>query len=338
MHSHIEIAPIGRRIPLMDYLKGFSILTILMVHLVEVMQSLPPIIHTMSAVGGGGVHVFFLCSGIGLYTSYLNHRTGYCEFLKKRFLKIYIPYILIVFLSFLLPWMYLKSDRLTALFSHIFLFKMFVPRYEESFGVHFWYISTLFQLYALFIPMCRIKKKLNNSKLFFGTFLSISILWWIFCYMAGIGHIRIWGSFCLQNIWEFALGFVLAEAFYAGKSFRIKNIHLLLLALGGISIQAGMVLLSDSLKVFNDIPGLVGYTSLALFFSNLPFVKTLCSKLSSFSYELYLIHVLILRTVFHFVQPQGFVMDLFWAAVSAVLSVAAAYGYHSLIRSISRRH
>lgn len=335
MHSYLEIAPAGRRIPLVDYLKGFSIITILMVHLVEVMHSLPPVIHTLSAVGGGGVHVFFLCSGIGLYTSYLNHRTSYFGFLKKRFLKIYLPYIFVVFLSFLLPWMYRESDRLTALFSHVFLFKMFVPRYEESFGVHFWYVSTLFQLYVLFIPMCRIKEKLNNSKLFFGIFFGISVLWWVFCYLAGIGHIRIWGSFCLQNIWEFALGFVLAEAFYQGRSFRIRYGHLLLLALGGISIQAGMVLLSDSLKVFNDVPGLIGYTSLALFISRIPFVKTLCTKLSGFSYELYLVHILILVTVFHFAGPQSLMTDLFWAFVSALFSIVAAYAYHRIIRRIA---
>ena len=335
MNSHLEIAMHNKRIPMVNYLKGFSIIVIIMVHLLEIMPEIPPIVSTMSKAGGGGVHTFILCSGFGLYFSHLHHRKNYAAFIRTRFLKIYIPYIVIVILSALLPWMYESNEGIPALLSHIFLYKMFIPRFDETFGVHFWFVSTLFQFYAFFIPMCRVREKLKSSKVFFCVMSGISLLWWIFTYSAGIAHIRIWGSFFLQYLWEFALGFVLAEAFYNGKSFRVKNFLLLFAAVVGIGLQAGLVLISDSLRIVNDVPGLIGFVSLALFFSNVPLLKKLCVRLSSFSYEIYLVHMLVLKTIFHLAQPERFPAGLFWALVAALLSVAAAWGYHRIIGKIT---
>lgn len=337
MNSYFDIASNGKKIILVDYLKGFSIFTIALMHLMLQMSSIPSPIMTLSAIGGTGVHVFFLCSGIGLYTSYLRHKMGYTEFLKKRFLKIYTPYVIVILVSVLLPWMYSGNDRGIAFLSHVFLFKMFVPQYEESFGTQFWFVSTIIQLYLLFIPMCLLKSKLKNNKLFVGLFAGISVLWWIFCYLANIGDVRIWGSFCLQYIWEFALGFVLAECFYHGRSWRIKNDWLLLLAVAGIGLQACFAMLSDVLKLFNDVPALIGYTSLALLFSNIPLIKKLCIQLSAFSYEYFLIHVLIFTTVFHLVKPQGLLMNCIFGCISIIVALALAFCYHLLIKKAGSR-
>ena len=307
MNTHLEISSDSRgKILVVDYLKGFSIFTIALMHLLFLMSAMPAKIITLSAIGGSGVHVFFVFSGIVLYTSYLKKKTSYGEFIKKRFLKIYIPYIFIIFICFFIPWIYNAGDKVMALLSHVFLFKMFIPAYEVSFGEHFWFISTIFQLYALFIPMCRLKEKLANNKLFVFLFTGISVAWWIFCDILGIGTIRIWGSFCLQYIWEFAIGFVLAEAFYKQKKYKLNNYLLLALSVLGIGLQAFMVLYSDSLKMFNDIPALIGYSSLALLLSNIPIVKKLCNKLSGFSYEYYLVHMLIFGTAFRLIKPVAF--------------------------------
>ena len=332
MRSCLEIVSNSKRIPIIDYLKGFSIVTIVLMHLLALMPSVPGKIITLSAIGGTGVHVFFLCSGIGLYISHLKQPFGYSTFLKKRFLKIYIPYILVILLSFCLPWMYSGENRVMALLSHAFLFKMFVPRYEESFGVQFWFVSTLFQLYVLFIPMCRLKDKLKNNKLFFGIFMGFSVLWWIFCYCTGLDQVRIWGSFCLQYIWEFSLGFLLAEAFYEGKQYRLNNLLLLVLAVAGIGLQAGLALFSDTLKIFNDIPGLMGYTSLALLLSNIPIVKNLCVRISTFSYELFLVHMLVFETVFHLANPQGLGTESLWGFICLVAVTILACVYRKIMK------
>lgn len=324
----------SNKIGAVNYLKGFSIFTIALMHLLDRMSTLPGIIHTLSAVGGTGVHVFFVCSGIGLYTSYLKHKTSYFEFLKKRFLKIYIPYIFVVFVAFFCPWLYYGDNKVIALLSHIFLFKMFSPMYEASFGEPFWFVSTMFQLYALFIPMCWIKDKLNNIK-FACIFFGISIMWWIFCYALGIGGIRIWGSFCLQYIWEFAFGFVLADMLFIEKKFKINNYLLLSMAILGIGIQSFLALYTDKLRTFNDVPALIGYASLALLLSNISVIKRLCDQISVFSYEYYLIHSLIFGGVFYFLKPQGFLMECVVAVVALVIAISAAYLYNKIIKVVS---
>jgi peptidoglycan/LPS O-acetylase OafA/YrhL len=80
------------RLQIIDYLRGYSIFTIVIFHLVQFFP-LPDIFSNAINFGGAGVHVFVLCSGFGLCLSQLNKPLSYVQFLKKRFLKIYIPKI-----------------------------------------------------------------------------------------------------------------------------------------------------------------------------------------------------------------------------------------------------
>ena len=317
----------GNKVQEINYLKGFSIFTIVLMHLMQCMSALPSQINTLASIGGTGVHVFFLCSGIGLYLSYLNRKTSFKDFIDRRFKKIYIPYIIVVLISFFLPWLYKGADRFWALLSHVFLYKMFVPKYEESFGTQFWFVSTIIQLYLLFIPMCRLKEKMKNNIWFFGLFFFVSFLWWIFCYIVGVSNERIWNSFCLQYIWEFALGVVIADELKKGKTITISNWLLLICAFVGIGMQAGMAFFSESLKVFNDVPALLGYTSLALLLMNIPVIKKVGLVLSEFSYEFFLVHMLIFSSVFYFVKPQGIVRQMVIGVVALVLALGISYIY-----------
>lgn len=154
------------RYDIVTFLRGFSIMTIVLMHLMQVhMGYLPQWVLRAASLGGTGVHVFFLCSGFGLYLSYRHKELGYFEFLKKRFLKVYIPYILVVILCFFIPVIKVGGNRLVALLSHVSLLKMFMPQYDESFGPY-WFISTLFQFYFLFVPLCYAKKKLGTNLFF----------------------------------------------------------------------------------------------------------------------------------------------------------------------------
>lgn len=60
-----------QRFPVIDYLHGYSIFTIVLMYLVQ-SYSLPSWAMKATSFGGAGVHVFILYSGFGLYLSYLN--------------------------------------------------------------------------------------------------------------------------------------------------------------------------------------------------------------------------------------------------------------------------
>lgn len=87
---------IMNRIKIVDYLRGYSIFTIAIMHLI--MGHLTGVSFKISMFGGAGVHVFILCSGFGLYLSYLGSPMNYGEFLKRRFGKVWIPYAIAVML------------------------------------------------------------------------------------------------------------------------------------------------------------------------------------------------------------------------------------------------
>lgn len=58
INKYMEYKCENGRLSEMNYLKGFSILTIVLMHLLAFVD-VPKKIITLSAVGGAGVHVFF---------------------------------------------------------------------------------------------------------------------------------------------------------------------------------------------------------------------------------------------------------------------------------------
>lgn len=324
MNSTIEIRGGLRKYDEITFLKGMAITTIVMMHMIQnYMKYFPNSVATVASFGGTGVHIFFFCSGFGLYLSYLRNKTTYFDFLKKRFLKIYFPYIIVVLISFFIPLFKVKGDRLSALLGHIFLYKMFIPAYEETFGP-FWYISTLFQLYLLFIPMCTIKKKLG--KVPFGiACVVLSVCWWIFTAFMGINHIRVWGSFFLQYLWEFALGMIIAEELYEGKDIKLSMYALIVAGLIGLGLEAFLGVQGGWFKAINDIPALIGYGALGILLYQWPAVRKIGIWLGNVSFEWYLVHILV------FVVTAFLNTNILTAVIIFIISIVVAYGYHILI-------
>lgn len=134
-----------KKLFIVNYLRGFSIFTIVLMHLLQ-SYPLPSWLMKASSFGGAGVHVFILCSGFGLYLSYLNRPLGYRAFLRKRFGRIYWPMAIVCMVTAV--WMlYQGKEVLMPLLGNLFLFKMFVPELESSMGGQMWFISTIIQFY-----------------------------------------------------------------------------------------------------------------------------------------------------------------------------------------------
>ena len=80
-----------------SFLRGFAITTVVLMHVIQVYWhegQIPDWLRAASSLGGTGGHVFIFCSGLGLYLSYLHRPMKFGEFMKKRFLKIYVPYLI----------------------------------------------------------------------------------------------------------------------------------------------------------------------------------------------------------------------------------------------------
>lgn len=284
-----------KKLDVINFLRGYSIFTIVFMHLMQ-SYSLPSWAMKATSFGGAGVHVFILCSGLGLYLSYLNRPLGYKDFLRKRFGRIYWPMAIVCMVT--AAWMlYQGKEILMPLFGNLFLFKMFVPELESSMGGQMWFISTIIQFYIAWPLIVRL---INiNGGCWIALFISLS--WATIVGIMGLSEERVWNSFFLQYLWEFCLGMKLAEiyrkrptALSIPKWRCLLPVCLIAMALTGVMGWAGF-----PWRLYNDIPSLIGYTTLALmvYKAGVGFINHFFSYTNRFSYEWYLVHILVFQVV-----------------------------------------
>lgn len=291
------------RIEYIDWAKGYAIFTIVCYHTLQRVE-LPAVMQQAIVFGGTGVHLFFLLSGFGLALS--NFSGSAVQFYERRLVRVWLPYVLALTISWLAAACFgFFSDGFGAWLAGVGLYQMFAERYIESFGGHFWFISTIIQFYLVYPVLVWIKRKLGNG-FFFLFALAVSVAWWLTVYFLGKGNSRVWNSCFLQFLWEFALGMVLVESFKIRNpqsAFRISVNwwFSFLIALFFTALMALMILkMGDAGRIFNDIPALIGYAAFSVFFFQVgekffPPLKQFFLWVGGFSYSLYLVHILVLE-------------------------------------------
>ena len=310
-------------------------------HLLQVFVSaayVPEWLRVAISLGGTGGHVFIFCSGFGLYLSYLKKPVGFCTFMQNRFLKIYVPYILFIFVEFCLWQNTNRQLLIRQLLSHVFLYKMFYEKYIISFGLQFWFLSTIFQLYFLFLPLCLFRKRFSlRALILLG--IGLSIIWWILMEITGLGEKRIWGSFCLQYLWEFVMGMAAAEYLICRKSIRVPLLFLWIFATTGLTLQALMALKGGWFAAFNDVPALFGYGSAALllWYYGKRLVRTVFLQIDSISYEWFLVHTTVFTWLYRLFRPH-MTSEVLLALLAVILSLIVAWIYARFLRLVLQKH
>lgn len=328
-----------KKIEVIDFLKGYSILSIVIYHLC---QSLPLPYLLLKAIdfGGTGVHTFIFASGFGLYLSHLKKPLSYYAFLKKRFSKIYIPYILIVSLTALISvFIPIYDNSLYAFLGHVLFYKMFDNDIIASYGYQFWFISTIVQFYLLFPLIVRLKESLR-ARPFLLVGLAVSISWGILLILTGKDIYRNWTSTFFFYLWEFGLGMICAEALLKNKVkfWEIKNSYLVIMTIGGIALYGLMALKFGVYgMVLNDIPALFGYTSLSILIykMKIPFINGFVLFTERLSYPLFLIHMLIVKLVVLYLNRYGMTFNIKFFLLTFLLCYAAAFLLQKILPKIN---
>ena len=330
------------RLSVIDFLRGFSIFTIALMHLTH--PYVTGMLWKAVVFGGAGVHVFILVSGFGLYLSYMRKPLGYSEFLKKRFGKVYWPYAVMV-VAWLL-WVLVSSGNFMwrEALSHLMLYKMFVHDLDVSFCYPYWFISTIIQFYICWPLIVRVAclGGANNKVTGYGLSVSmvISLLWATAVGLLGYEELRPWGSCFLQYLWEFVLGMWLAKKYQEkAGSFDIKNVSYLWLFVAikfGVAMTGVMASKGGFLKLYNDIPSLLGYLSCALLIykANIRLLNKFFIWTSAFGFELYLVHSL----VYSIINTIGISAIPLKLIISFVLAYVVAYVYHFVLSSNYIKH
>lgn len=312
-----------RKLDVVNFLRGYSISTIVIMHLVG-MLGISGIWEKAAAFGGAGVHVFILCSGFGLYLSYLRKPLGYIAFLKKRFTRIYMPMAVLCVATAV--WMAcMGREWFIPLWGNLLLFKMFVPELESSMGGQMWFVSTIIQFYLAWPLIVKLFNTRGGVKLA----LIISLLWSTTVGLLGYAEERVWNSFFLQYLWEFCLGMKMAEIYHDNpKALEVPRWkYLLTLCVAGVGLTGIMGFAGWPWKLYNDIPSLMGYMSLALITYKVGIkpLNRLLEWTNRFSYEWYLVHMLVFDIIFYYIGHNAPIAVVFVLCLLLSYSTAIAY-------------
>ncbi len=297
------------KVEVIDFLKGYSILSIVLYHFFQGI-ALSPVLAKAIHFGGAGIHTFIFASGFGLFLSHLQNPIPYTQFLRKRFTRIYVPYIIVVTLSAAISlFIPIYENSWNNYFSHVFLYKMFYDHLIGTYGYQLWFISTIIQFYLVFALIVKLRQWIPGN-IFLLVGLLISYGWAIVFLLLHKEDLRSWNSFFLMFIWEFMLGMYCAEIYLKkGYEFwKIRKSFLIGIAISGLIVYSGMAILGGRFgKAFNDVPALFGYTALCIFIYSLQikWINRFILFTANLSFSIFLIHFLVLNGVRMACQALG---------------------------------
>lgn len=166
-----------------------------------------------------------------------------------------------------------------------------------------------------------------------------SMLWSTIVGLYGLEDERPWGSFFLQYLWEFGLGMWIAERIYEER-IKIVDVRemkwwwLLVGTIGGMGLSAIMAWNGGWLKLYNDIPSLFGYLSMALLIYKIgvKWLNVFFEWANGFSYELYLVHSLVFVVIVYILK--GITPLYIEMVMSMTVAYIMGYCYSSLLKVI----
>jgi len=284
------------RLEYLDFAKGIGMSGIVLMHYSAGILS--GRISEISQLGGVGVHLFIILSGFGLGLAN-NEELSLKSFYYKRAVRVLFPYYLVILALFMINSVVSMSPdhSLYALCGHLFLYKMFDESIINSYGYHFWFLSSIVGLYIVFPFVLQIKKKIGNQNLILLS-LFISISYWLAIVGLRVDKYRVYNGFCLQYLWEFCFGIVMADLykirhymFWRQKSSVLLCGTILGFGLMGIcAIKGGRIG-----RTLNDIPAALGIACFSGWLYSVSFrirpLLRMFTFLGSISYEIYLVHV-----------------------------------------------
>ena len=189
-------------------LKGLGILMVVFSHIAYMLVTNSGFMYPLSTIAGVGVDLFLFMSGYGLTLGMLKKPLGAVAFYKRRMIKIFIPFWLVLLAFFAADIGFLGME-----YSPLYIVQSFLGWFPSarSYGdvnSPLWYITWMIMFYALF-PLL----------------FSASRPWLSALALAVIAHtLGMWNPFELQDNWlhrmhtlAFSLGIVFAWLLFETK-------------------------------------------------------------------------------------------------------------------------
>ena len=291
----------------------------------------------------GGVNIFFVISGYLITHIFLNQQLDISKFYRTRFLKLYpnifiislITLILFIFIGDLSQWSVILKSFLSTI---IGLFNFFLIKTGDVYGqenfinpfLPFWAFCVIIQFYITYPIILKIiffiKRKLNfNDNFIIVSLSAISIFLFLLYYYF---RDNIFFSFFspLSRYWQFIIGSCLYFVIQFKKKLYFNN----------LTIYFAIILLFiwqlnyDSFYAWRKVQVLLTISTLFFLYStntnilNKIFSIKPLTSLGKVSYELYLIHMMVIYFTSQWFE-QGVVI------ISFILLVFTTYLFKRLI-------
>lgn len=249
----------------------------------------------IAALGVLGVNLFVLASGFGLTLSAIKSPLVYIEFLKKRVLKIFPLYWLVLLFLFITGLLLGQSPDLIDFALHFFGLHSFSDQYVLSIQAPFWFIGTIFQLYLLFpILYYSVKRWGALPVLLIAILFKLVVDPFLVNLFSG-------GRFFSEYLVEFVIGIFMALHL---KKFKFEVRPKIWLTILLITSLVGLFYLLLNVNLFQlryavlllIYPLTAFLLSCFIFYSSnlVTSINTLITKLANLSYLVFLTHYLVL--------------------------------------------
>ena len=201
-------------------------------------------------------------------------------------------------------------------------------------------MSSIFQYYLLFYAIIKMKDKINNNRLFLSIWIGISIIWSLIAWHFPLFEATlqwVFSSFFFLHGAIFVLGMICAGYLYQNKEFSLTALQLLLIC---IAMVIPMLLLIGSDMIYlkeipRDILIIWLFTIAWAVCGNK--IRAFFAWIGSFSFEWYLIHMLILQALYLLLKPIGLANEVFFAIVGIIITALAAWLYHQFVQNVLYR-
>lgn len=144
--EHSDLFPIA----VTQELKGFGMLSVVFAHVAYMLVSDNQFLYPLSIAAGTGVDLFLFMSGFGLTIGMIKKTLSATEFYKRRLIKVFIPFWIVLFLLFIADAGLLHINYSLPYMAQSTL--GWFPHANADIDVNspFWYITWILMFYMLF--------------------------------------------------------------------------------------------------------------------------------------------------------------------------------------------
>ncbi len=300
-------------------LKGFAILTIIFAHIGYVLSTNGDFLFPFSILAGVGVNLFLFLSGYGLTFSQLKKEESVLTFYKRRLIKLFIPFWIVLGTLVLLDAFVLGKTYTMQFFLQAFFGLFIHVNAYRDLNSPFWYFSFILLYYLLF-PIIFTKKWpwLSAAMLYFivraivqlhPSFLAGVIgLYEVHILAFPLGIIGAWLVTTQTQILQNCKSVCITYRHYL----YVPSLSVLLWFIGYFAIHANV----GAVAYLEDVTSLSIMFAVILLFVIKKRESALFSIFGLYSYEIYLFHwPLLYRYDFLYTRLPAWIATLLYLAI-----------------------